>query len=259
VPVLIGTSGWQYRDWRGSFYPAGLPQARWLEHHASRFRTLEVNNAFYRLPEAKTFFQWAERTPADYVVAVKASRYLTHVKRLKDPAEAVQRFAERASHLGAKLGPVLLQLPPNLALDLHSLEETLRRFPAGWRVAVEVRHPSWLADGTYDLLGRSGAALCLADGPRRRTPVVRTAAWGYVRFHEGRGRPHPCYGERALSTWADTIAATWPAGAEVFAFFNNDGRACAVRDARVFALACRRAGLEPTRTPSAGDVRVVRA
>ena len=259
MPVLIGTSGWQYRDWRGSFYSAGLPQARWLEHHASRFRTLEVNNAFYRLPEAKTFSQWAERTPADYVVAVKASRYLTHVKRLEDPAEPVRRFAERATHLGAKLGPVLLQLPPNLPLNLSALEDTLSRFPTGWRVTVELRHPSWFVDATYDLLGRLGAALCLADSPGRRTPVVRTAPWGYVRFHEGRARPHPCYGERALSTWAETIASMWPPAADVFAFFNNDSRACAVRDAHVFALACRRAGLDPTRTPLPHEVEVVGA
>ena len=171
MPVLIGTSGWQYRDWRGAFYPAGLPQARWLEHHASRFRTLEVNNAFYRLPEASTFTAWAERTPDDFLIAVKASRYLTHIKRLKDPAEPVKRFVERASCLGLKLGPVLLQLPPNLAAKPDALDETLRLFPRGWRVAVEFRHETWFTDEVRALLQRQGAAMCLADSPHRRTPV----------------------------------------------------------------------------------------
>ena len=136
MPVLVGTSGWQYRDWRGRFYPQGLAQARWLEHYAERFATVESNNAFYRLPEPATFAAWAERTPPGFVMAVKASRYLTHIKRLRDPEEPVGRLMERARHLGAKLGPVLLQLPPTLRADPATLDRTLRAFPAGTRVAV---------------------------------------------------------------------------------------------------------------------------
>jgi uncharacterized protein YecE (DUF72 family) len=179
MPVLVGTSGWQYRDWRGRFYPERLAQAKWLEHYAERFATVESNNAFYRLPEPHTFAAWAARTPGDFVMAVKVSRFLTHVRRLRDPEEPVRRFVEHAGHLGTKLGPVLLQLPPSLKADLAVLGDALERFPSGVRVAVEPRHESWFSDQTRALLGERGAALCLADSPHRTTPVWRTADWGY--------------------------------------------------------------------------------
>src|SRR5437764_10294780 len=125
VPVLIGTSGWQYRHWKTVYYPKAVPQRVWLEHHASMFQTVEVNNAFYRLPERRVFEQWAVRTPADYVITVKASRFLSHIKRLKDPQEPVQRLMDRVAGLGDKLGAVLLQLPPTMAADVARLDETL--------------------------------------------------------------------------------------------------------------------------------------
>ena len=256
MPVLVGTSGWQYQDWRGRFYPPRLPQAAWLEHYAGRFAVVESNNAFYRLPEAHTFAAWATRTPDDFVFAVKASRYLTHVRRLRDPEEPVRRFLERAAHLGGKLGPVLLQLPPTLRADLDALARTLACFPAGVRVAVEPRHPSWFSDETRALLGERGAALCLADSPRRPSPVWRTADWTYVRFHQGSARPHPCYGRAALAAWARRLAEGWGPQATLYVFFNNDPGACAVRDARWLALAAARAGLAPTRVPGPGEVRV---
>jgi uncharacterized protein YecE (DUF72 family) len=256
MPVLVGTSGWQYAHWRGRFYPKGVAQARWLEHYAARFATVESNAAFYRLPEAHTFEAWAERTPDDFVMAVKASRYLTHVRRLRDPAEPVARLLERASGLGPKLGPVLLQLPPDLKADLELLAATLAAFPAKVRVAVEPRHDSWWTDELRELLVERGAALCLADSPRRRTPVWRTADWGYLRLHEGRASPHPCYGRTALATWARRLAELWPRSAELFVYLNNDPQGCAVRDARWLAQAAARAGLEPTRVPAAGEVGV---
>ena len=257
MALLVGTSGWQYRDWRYAFYPEGVPQARWLEHYSERFRTVEVNNAFYRLPEASTFRRWAERTPPDFSVAVKASRYLTHVKRLKEPAEPVARFVDRARHLGDKLGPVLVQLPPNLPLDLQALGQTLGHFPPEWRIAVELRHESWFVEETFELLASFDSAFCLADSRKLRTPVRRTATWGYVRFHEGRATPSPCYGERALTTWARTLADLYGPECDVYAFFNNDPRGCAVRDTRRLAAAARRHGLEPTRVPGPGEVRVL--
>ncbi len=256
MPLMIGTSGWQYRDWRGSFYPSDLPQARWLEHYAACFRTVEVNNAFYRLPEPKTFAAWAARTPDDFVVAVKASRYLTHIRRLKEPEEAVARFADHARHLGSKLGPVLLQLPPNLEAVPDRLDRALSLFPPGWRLAVEFRHPSWFTDETRELLTRHGAALCLADSPRRTTPLWRTAPWTFLRFHEGRARPHPCYGRAALTTWAGRLADMVSADEDAYVFFNNDTHACALRDARVFAGIARRAGFQPTRVPGPAGVKL---
>jgi uncharacterized protein YecE (DUF72 family) len=256
VPVHIGTSGWQYRDWRLAFYPPGVAQSRWLEHYAARFGTVEVNNAFYRLPEPRTFAGWAARTPDDFVVAVKASRYLTHVRRLRAPAEPVARFVEHARHLGPKLGPVLLQLPPNLTIDLDALDATLARFPVEWRVVVEPRHESWFVDELAALLAARQIALCLADTPRRRTPAWRTTGWGYVRFHEGRARPHPCYGSAALASWAARLADLWSPEEDVFVYFNNDHRACALRDATRFAAAAARAGLRATRVPRRGEVRI---
>jgi len=254
--LYVGTSGWQYRDWRDSFYPRGVAQPEWLRHYAARFATVELNNSFYRLPDRDTFERWREATPDDFVFAVKMSRYLTHVRRLRDPEEPVRRFFERAEGLGDKLGPVLLQLPPTLGADLARLADTLDRFPAGVRVAVEPRDDSWFDDGLRSLLEARGAALVLADSPRRRTPVWRTAGWGFVRFHEGVATPRPCYGERALSTWAERIASLWDDGADVFCFFNNDARACAVRDAVVFAGLVSRAGLRPTRVPETEEVRL---
>jgi uncharacterized protein YecE (DUF72 family) len=256
VPVLIGTSGWQYGHWRGRFYPERLAQARWLEHYAERFATVESNNAFYRLPESGTFVAWAERTPPDFVMAVKASRYLTHIRRLREPEEPVSRLLDRARHLGGKLGPVLLQLPPNLQADPAALDRTLRAFPAGVRVAFEPRHESWFSDEVRGLLAEHGAALCLADSPRRRTPLWRTAAWTYLRLHEGTASPRPCYGRQALAGWAGRLAELVGPDADAYVYFNNDPAGCAVRDARVFALAATRAGLRPTRVPAAAEVRV---
>jgi uncharacterized protein YecE (DUF72 family) len=256
VPVLVGTSGWQYAHWRGRFYPEGLGQARWLEHYADRFATVESNNAFYRLPETSTFEAWAARTPPDFVMAVKASRYLTHVRRLREPEEPVHRLLARARHLGRKLGPVLLQLPPNLQADPEALDRTLRAFPGGVRVAVEPRHGSWFSDEVRDLLSERGAALCLADSPRRRTPLWRTAGWTYLRLHQGTATPPPCYGRRALASWAGRLAELVGPDADAYVYFNNDPAGCAVRDAGVFARAAARAGLRPTRVPAAGEVRV---
>jgi len=256
MPALIGTSGWQYRHWRETFYPRGVAQARWLEYYAERFTTVESNAAFYRLPKADTFAAWAERTPPDFVMAVKASRYLTHIRRLRDPKEPVARFVARAKSLGSKLGPVLIQLPPTMGADVDRLRATLAEFPAGWRIAIEFRHDSWYSPQVRSILEEHGVALCLADRRGPLTPIWRTTDWTYVRFHSGRARPEPCYGRAALESWVERISDQWDAADDVYAYFNNDPRACALRDARIFALAARRAGLVPTRIPPAPDVRV---
>lgn len=255
MPVMIGASGWQYASWRGPLYPEGLAQTRWLEHYAATFSTVEVNNTFYRLPERTTFLSWARRTPDDFVVTVKASRYLTHVRRLRDPEEPVERLMAAAAGLGDKLGPVLLQLPPDLPARLEDLERTLRAFPSGVRLAVEPRHESWFSEELRALLSSVDAALCMADRHSRPvTPLWRTASWGYLRMHEGRGAAHPCYGRTALASWAGRLAELFEPGDDVYVYFNNDPRGCAVRDARRFASAVAGAGLEPTRTmaPKAG-------
>lgn len=225
-----------------------MPKARWLEHYAGTFATVEVNNTFYRLPAASTFTSWAERTPDDFVVTVKASRYLTHVKRLRDPEEPVARLMAAAAGLGRKLGVVLLQLPPDLPARVEDLERTLRTFPDHVRLAVEPRHGSWFCDELRAVLERHGAALCLADRRSRPvTPLWRTAGWGYLRMHEGRGAGAPCYGRTALRSWAERLAALFGPGDDVYVYFNNDPRGCAVRDASRFTRSLRDAGLAPSR------------
>lgn len=253
MPVIVGTCGWQYRHWIGCLYPTGLPRRDWLAHYAARFAAVEIDSAFYHLPSTHTFEQWAELTPPDFTMAVKASRYLTHMRRLRDPGEAVSRLMEGVSHLGAKMGPVLLQLPQDFVVNVAALDETLAAFPTGTKVAFEPRHPSWYVDATARTLADHGAALCLTDTPDRRCPLWRTTSWGYLRFHHGRALPKSCYGRGALRTWAGRLAELWPDGNDVYAFFNNDAFGCAVRDAHAFALALRRAGLEVTRVASAAE------
>jgi uncharacterized protein YecE (DUF72 family) len=255
--LYVGTSGWQYRHWRLSFYPKEVPQREWLRFYSERFLTVELNNSFYRLPEASSFERWRQETPDGFMVAVKMSRFFTHLKRLTDPEGPVSLFMERARHLGPKLGPVLVQLPPRMKADPPRLAAALDEFPKRVRVAVEFRDDSWFSDATRRVLEERGAALCLADSPRRETPAWRTAGWGFVRFHEGLGSPRPCYPERALETWAERLAALWRPAEDVFCYFNNDGRACALRDAVVFARLARLQGLEPSRVPGEEDVRVV--
>ena len=250
MSVVIGTSGWQYRDWRGAFYPARLPQRLWLEHHAQHFATVESNAAFYRLPERTTFESWRARTPPDYRWAVKASRFLTHVKRLREPEEPVARMVDRAAGLGDRLDAVLLQLPPTLRADPELLSLCLAQFPAGSRVAVEPRHESWWTDEVRDLLERYGAALCWADREEQPiTPLWRTTDWGYLRLHtgaEGWG-----YRPDTLQLWADRLAGTWAAEEDVLVYFNNDPGCAAVVDAIAFADCVRRSGRTPTRVPEA--------
>jgi uncharacterized protein YecE (DUF72 family) len=250
MTVRIGTSGWQYDDWRGPVYPPGLAQGRWLESYAERFATVESNNAFYRLPERRTFEDWARRTPGDFRMAVKVSRYLTHIKRLRAPAEPVERFVGRVRGLGPKLGPVLLQLPPQLRVDRARLERTLERFPDDIRVAVEFRHESWFTDDVRSLLAEHAVALCLADRRGVLGPVWRTADWTYLRFHEGRAAPRPAYGDAALRSWARRLADRWAPDEDCWVYFNNDHRAAAPHDAARFAGHVERAGLRPSRVPA---------
>ncbi|KUJ58980.1 DUF72 domain-containing protein [Streptomyces sp. NPDC093228] len=250
MTVFVGTSGWQYKDWRDVLYPSGVPVRLWLEEYATRFATVEINNAFYRLPSEETFEDWRERVPRDFVVAVKASRYLTHIKRLRDPQEPVHRLMSHAAGLGDRLGPVLLQLPPTLRADPALLDDCLACFPSGTRIAVEPRHDSWWTPEVRAVLEARGAALCWADVLSRPvTPLWRTTDWGYVRFHAGRARPWPHYGRRSLTSWVQRIDAVWPDGRDVYAYFNNDPHAAAVLDAMTFARAATAAGLKVTRTP----------
>jgi uncharacterized protein YecE (DUF72 family) len=263
MPLLVGTSGWQYKDWRIAFYPPGIPARSWLDYYATRFPTVENNGTFYRLAAAQTFADWRSRTPGGFVMAIKASRYLTHIRRLRDPAEPIARLLASAAGLGDRLGPILLQLPPNLRADPAALDECLRLFAAQsadllgggrmLRVCVEFRHPSWLSAEVRQLLERHNAALCWADRRARPLgPLWRTADWCYLRLHEGTAQPWPRYGRRALQTWLSRIAEQWPADADVFAYFNNDQHAAAPADAAALAHLADRRGW-PTCGPAAAS------
>ncbi len=244
MPLLVGTSGWQYRDWRGAFYPPEVPLAHWLNFYAGTFPTVENNGTFYRLAKPETFADWRARTPAGFQMAVKASRYLTHVRRLRDPGQPVARLLGAAARLKDRLGPVLLQLPPTMQSDPDALDQCLSQFDTQaaadprlltrgpLRVSVEFRHESWWTPEVRALLERHNAALCWADRRGRPLgPLWRTADWGYLRLHEGAASPWPRYGRQALSAWLDRIRDTWPDSADVFAYFNNDQHGAAPADA----------------------------
>ena len=255
--LCVGTSGWQYRHWKEVFYPPKLPQRGWLEYFAKRFQTTEVNNTFYNLPEASVFEHWEKTAPHDFLFALKMSRFLSHLKRLRDPEEPVQRFLERARLLGRKRGPILIQLPPSMPVDAGRLKATLAAFPTSERVAVEFRHESWFVPEVRSALEQAHAALCLQDGGRGpKTPPWDTAGWGYVRFHHGRASPASCYGRAALETWVRRLAAVWPEPADLYAYFNNDWKGCALRDAIVFAGLASASGFRHSRIPSLREVQL---
>lgn len=230
-PARIGCSGWQYRHWRGDFYPADLPVARWFEHYAARFDTVEINNTFYRLPEASTVARWAAQAPRGFLYAVKASRFLTHMKKLKDPEEPLDRLFDRMRPLGRHLGPVLYQLPPGWKLDRARLEHFLHALPRGRRHVLEFRDPSWYADDVSALLERFGVARCLHDMQGSATGRERVGPFVYVRFHGPTGTYQGGYSAARLERWASWLDGERRAGAAVFAYFNNDVGGHAPRDA----------------------------
>jgi uncharacterized protein YecE (DUF72 family) len=228
VAVVIGTSGWQYDDWKDVLYP-DVPKSRWLEHYATVFPSVEVNNTFYNLPREKTFSDWAARTPERFVFVCKASRYITHVRRLRDVAEPITTFVERASLLGEKLGPMLYQLPPSMKRDDALLASFLETLPAHPPAAIEFRHESWYEAAVFDAMRTRDVALCVADSPKHRTPLEATATWSYLRLHGG--EDEASYPDEALEEWAGRIAGMVRASGPTYVFFNNDRAGNAVRDA----------------------------
>jgi uncharacterized protein YecE (DUF72 family) len=237
--IRIGCSGWNYKSWKGRFYPPELPTAEWLRYYAEVFQTVEVNNTFYRLPEAEVFASWRVQTPPSFLMAVKASRFLTHMKRLRDPEEPLDRLFSRAAELGPRLGPVLYQLPGNFHLDLTRLETFLdalpRRLPKRRRRlqhAIEFRHPSWYVPDTWELLEKHGIALCLHDKAGSEIAEPWVGPFAYIRFHGTTGHYHGSYGTEALTGWARRLAERVRDGRDVYAYFNNDPEAIATMNAR---------------------------
>ena len=227
----VGCSGWQYKHWRGDFYPADLPTSRWFEYYAARFDTVEINNTFYRLPEEATFGRWAQGAPTRFLFAVKASRFLTHMKKLKDPEEPLERLFTRMRPLGRHLGPVLYQLPPGWKLDKLRLEHFLQVLPKGIRHVLEFREPSWYADDVLALLERYQVARCLHDMKGSATGMERVGPFVYVRFHGAGGTYSGAYPEDRLERWADWLHDQRRSGTAIYAYFNNDVGGHAPRDA----------------------------
>jgi uncharacterized protein YecE (DUF72 family) len=239
--VRIGCSGWMYDDWRGRLYPESLAKRRWLEAYAGHFDTVEVNSTFYRLARRDAVAGWVEQTPAGFLFAVKASRYLTHIKRLLDISDGIERFYEPLEPMrnSGKLGPVLWQLPENFHRDDQRLASWLELLPEG-RHTIEFRHPSWFTPEVFDALHARGVALTIGDHPKRPfQPLSATASWRFVRFHYGsRGRAGN-YSRTEIGTWARRIAE-WRRREEVYAYFNNDWRGFAPANAKLLQARLRR-------------------
>ena len=235
-PVRVGLSGWNYAHWRdGVFYPPRLPASRWLEFYAGRFDTVEVNSTFYRLPLVDAVARWVEQTPDDFLFSIKASRYLTHIKRLRDLGPGLERFLGRIEPLlrSPKLGPLLWQLPPTFRRDDDRLAEALGRLPRELRHCVEFRDPSWFVEDTFALLREHDVALAIGDRPQVnefQTHELTAAGWTYVRFHGGTRGRRGNYSETELRQWAVRLR-TWSGTREVFAYFNNDWEGFAPRNA----------------------------
>jgi uncharacterized protein YecE (DUF72 family) len=230
--AYVGCSGWNYQDWRGAFYPAKLPARRWLECYAEHFDTVEVNTTFYRLIQREAVARWVEQVPPSFVFTVKASRYLTHVKRLTDIGEGTARFYERIEPLieADRLGPVLWQLPATFHRDVVRLSAALRRLPRG-RHAFEFRHPSWFTEEVYELLREHGAALVIGDHPERPFQAqVATADWRFIRLHYGSKGRRGNYSRAELESWAQRLS-DWRTDGELFVYFNNDWEAFAPANA----------------------------
>lgn len=224
----IGTSGYQYDHWKEVFYPQDISRDDWFTYYTRHFDTVEINNTFYRLPEAEIFEAWREQAPSDFCYALKFSRYGTHLKYLKDPRDSIGKFVERAKRLKAFLGPILVQLPPRWTLNLDRLKAFLDTAPSECRWAVEFRHPSWLCEEAFTLLREHNAALCIHDMFDDR-PREITAGWVYLRFHgehyEG------SYSPQFLSAQARWIGERLAEGLDVYAYFNNDAYGYAVQNA----------------------------
>jgi len=216
----IGTSGWHYDDWRHRFYPPKLPKPKWLDFYVGHFDTVELNNSFYRLPSEKAFANWRDSSPEGFFFAVKASRFITHVRRLKDAEEPVATFMGRAKILGEKLGPVLYQLPPNIHRDDERLEAFLAILPQGLKQVIEFRHESWLDDEVFDILRRYDVGLCVFDMPSLQCPLAATADFAYIRFHGSEGLYSSCYSDEELADWAKRL--TDLAVKDMYIYFNND-------------------------------------
>ncbi|HLT06804.1 MAG TPA: DUF72 domain-containing protein [Cyclobacteriaceae bacterium] len=229
--VFIGTSGWHYKHWRGNFYPEGTKADEQLAFYIKQFPTVEINNSFYRVPPATTFDGWGKAVPNNFVFAVKANRYFTHLKKLKVDKEEINHFLEKVERLGGKAGPILFQLPPNWKINLQRLEEFLSKLPKHHRYTVEFRNPTWCRQELFDLLHQFNAAFCIYDLAGHQSPRMVTADFIYVRLHGPGDKYQGRYSPGQLENWAQQCRQWLQQGRDVFIYFDNDEKGYAAINA----------------------------
>jgi len=220
--IRVGTSGWHYKHWLGNFYPKKLPAARMLAYYFEHFDSVEINNSFYMLPKIETLGCWRDAAPKNFEFAIKASRFLTHNKKLKEPENALNNFLPRAEALGKKLGPILFQLPPKWRLNLERLAEFLEALPKYHRYTFEFREPRWLVDPVYELLRRHNTAFCIYELAGFNSPIQITADWAYVRLHGPGGKYQGSYNNKVLGAWVERIADWSQSLKSIYIYFDND-------------------------------------
>lgn len=229
--IRIGTSGWHYKHWKGTFYPAELPASKWLGFYVRHFDAVEINNSFYRLPRPEMLAAWRDATPRGFCFAAKASRFLTHNKKLKEPENALQNFLPRIETLGKKLGPVLFQLPPSWRCNIERLGEFLAALPRAHRYAFEFREQSWICDANLELLRRHNAAFCIYEIAGYHAPLEITADWTYVRLHGPGGKYQGSYSDAKLREWAAQVARWTKKLRAIHVYFDNDQAGYAAQNA----------------------------
>jgi uncharacterized protein YecE (DUF72 family) len=230
--IRIGTSGWYYEHWKELFYPKDLAKSKWFEFYAKQFDTVELNNTFYHLPKEQSIKRWEEIAPENFVYAVKANRFITHIKKLNDVSESLTLFFDRIDLLKNHLGVILYQLPPNMHFDIERLEAFLKLLPKEKSSVFEFRHKSWYCDETYKLLEKSGVGFCIHDMPGKESPRVVTSDIIYVRFHGTSGRYSGDYLESQLQDWATWLAEQTKKARTIYIYFNNDAHAFAIKNAK---------------------------
>ena len=240
--IRIGTSGWVYDDWQGVFYPDDLSQEEYLPFYADSCGSVEINNTFYNLPSEKTVEGWRERVPRSFVFAVKASRYITHVKNLLEPEDPVHQFLGRVELLAEKLGPILFQLPPSWNVNPERLRNFISILPPGHRYVFEFRDASWYTEEVFGILEENGCAFCIHDHEDAPSPDRITAGFSYIRFHGPGGSYEGKYEQEALAEWAEKLASWAQDGLDLYCYFNNDYHGHALDNASQLAALVREKG-----------------
>ena len=240
--LYIGTSGWHYQHWRNRFYPADLPPAAWLSYYADRFFSVELNSSFYKLPEPSAIEEWVEQTPSHFLFAVKASRFITHMKKLRDCAPVLETFLSTVRGFGKKLGPVLFQLPPRWRVNAERLAAFLEHVPPRQRYAFEFRDPSWHTDAVYALLETHNCAFCHFDLAGFQSPEIITADFAYVRLHGPHGAYAGSYSDAYLRRLGKKLVRWSAQGRDAYVFFDNDESAYAAANAKRLIDLCTQAG-----------------